>query len=138
MRRNLQKVYELLEISPPHRLFSPISDILKKTEIEVVSPKAYIAPVIDGKEGNYFEWLNAGSVEVAAIGVPSDKSGEVVKVFVVKKDQSLKKEDIINYARENLTGYKVPKHVEFRQELPKSNVGKILRRVLREEEDKVS
>jgi long-chain acyl-CoA synthetase len=78
-----------------------------------------------------------GVLEVAAIGVPSEKSGEVVKVFVVKKDKSLKEEDVIAYARENLTGYKVPKHVEFREELPKTNVGKILRRVLREEENKV-
>jgi long-chain acyl-CoA synthetase len=70
-------------------------------------------------------------LEVAAIGVPDDKSGEVVKIFVVKKDSSLKKEEIIAYCKENLTGYKVPKHVEFRSELPKTNVGKILRRELR-------
>lgn len=73
-------------------------------------------------------------LEVAAIGVPDAKSGEVVKVFVVKKDRSLKKDEIITYCRENLTGYKVPKHVEFRDELPKTNVGKILRRALREKE----
>lgn len=71
-------------------------------------------------------------MEVAAVGIPSEKSGEVVKVFVVKKDPSLTEEEIINYARENLTGYKVPKAVEFRDDLPKSNVGKILRRHLRE------
>jgi len=74
--------------------------------------------------------------EVAAIGVPHEKSGEVVKVFVVKSDKSLTKEEIIAYCRENCTGYKVPKYVEFRDELPKSNVGKILRRVLKEEEEK--
>ncbi|MEL7163666.1 MAG: AMP-binding protein, partial [Bacteroidota bacterium] len=74
-----------------------------------------------------------GILEVAAIGIPSEKSGEVVKVFVVRKDKSLKDDDVITYARENLTGYKVPKAVEFREELPKSNVGKILRRMLREE-----
>ncbi len=72
-------------------------------------------------------------LEVAAIGVSDDKSGEVVKVFIVKKDNSLKKEEIISYCRENMTGYKVPKQVEFRDELPKTNVGKILRRALRED-----
>lgn len=71
-------------------------------------------------------------LEVAAIGIPHDKSGEVVKIFVVKKDKSLKKGEIIDYCRENLTGYKVPKEIEFRDELPKTNVGKILRRALRE------
>jgi len=75
-------------------------------------------------------------LEAAAIGIPDEKSGEVVKVFVVKKDQSLTKKELIAYCRENLTGYKVPKHVEFRDELPKTNVGKILRRALREEEQK--
>lgn len=70
-------------------------------------------------------------LECAAIGIPHDKSGEVVKVFVVKKDKSLKEEEVIAYCRENLTGYKVPKEVEFRDELPKSNVGKILRKELR-------
>ncbi|MBR9921060.1 MAG: AMP-binding protein [Bacteroidetes bacterium] len=72
-------------------------------------------------------------LEVAAVGIPDDKSGEVVKVFVVKKNKSLKKDAVIAYARENLTGYKVPREVEFRDELPKTNVGKILRRKLREE-----
>lgn len=71
-------------------------------------------------------------LEVAAIGIPDKKSGEVVKVFVVKKDNSLTKDEIISFSRENLTGYKVPKKVEFRKELPKTNVGKILRRELRE------
>jgi long-chain acyl-CoA synthetase len=71
-------------------------------------------------------------LECAAVGIPSDKSGEVVKLFVVKKDKSLKEDEVIAYARENLTGYKVPKAVEFREDLPKSNVGKILRRHLRE------
>ncbi|MBK8632726.1 MAG: AMP-binding protein [Saprospiraceae bacterium] len=70
--------------------------------------------------------------EVAAVGVPSEQSGECVKVFVVKKDQSLTKEEVIAYAKENLTGYKIPKEVEFRTELPKTNVGKILRRQLRD------
>ena len=71
--------------------------------------------------------------EVAAIGVPHEKSGEVVKVFIVKSDNSLTKDEIIAHCRENCTGYKVPKVVEFRDELPKTNVGKILRRVLKEE-----
>jgi len=71
-------------------------------------------------------------LEVAAIGVKDDKSGEVVKVFVVKKDNSLSESELISYCKENMTGYKVPKHVEFRTELPKTNVGKILRRALRD------
>jgi long-chain acyl-CoA synthetase len=77
-------------------------------------------------------------LEVAAIGVPDAKSGEVIKVFVVKKDQSLTEEELKKYCHENLTNYKVPKYFVFKTELPKSNVGKILRRVLKEEEAKVS
>jgi long-chain acyl-CoA synthetase len=77
---------------------------------------------------------NPKVVEVAAIGVPDEKSGEVIKVFVVKRDQQLTKEELLKYCYENLTKYKVPKHVEFRKELPKTNVGKILRRALKEEE----
>ncbi len=73
-------------------------------------------------------------LEVAAIGVPDDKSGEAVKIFVVKKDQSLTAEELKTYCHEELTGYKRPKHIEFRDELPKTNVGKILRRALRDEE----
>lgn len=69
--------------------------------------------------------------ESAAIGIPDEKSGEVVKVFIVKKDESLTADEIIAHCRENLTAYKVPKQVEFRAELPKTNVGKILRRELR-------
>jgi long-chain acyl-CoA synthetase len=75
-------------------------------------------------------------MEVAAIGVPHEKSGETVKAFVVKKDKSLTEQEVIEHCKKNLTGYKVPKHVEFRKDLPKSNVGKILRRLLREEEEK--
>jgi long-chain acyl-CoA synthetase len=71
-------------------------------------------------------------LEVAAIGVPDEKSGEVVSLFVVKKDPSLTVEDIKAFCKENLTGYKCPRYVEFRDELPKSNVGKILRRELRD------
>jgi long-chain acyl-CoA synthetase len=72
-------------------------------------------------------------LEAAAVGIPSEKSGEVVKLFVVKKDKSLKEKELLEYCRENLTGYKVPKEIEFRTELPKTNVGKILRRKLRDE-----
>ena len=70
-------------------------------------------------------------LEVAAIGIPSEKSGEVVKVFIVRKDKSLKEKEIITFCKQHCTGYKVPKEIEFRDELPKSNVGKILRRKLR-------
>ncbi|SIR17198.1 long-chain acyl-CoA synthetase [Shewanella morhuae] len=72
-------------------------------------------------------------IEVAAVGVPNEASGELVKVFVVTKDKSLTAEGIIKHCRIHLTGYKVPKLVEFRDELPKTNVGKILRRELRDE-----
>ncbi len=71
-------------------------------------------------------------LELAAIGVPNEKSGEAVKVFVVKKDPSLTEKEVADFARENLTGYKVPKEIAFIEELPKSPVGKILRRHLRE------
>jgi long-chain acyl-CoA synthetase len=69
--------------------------------------------------------------EVAAIGVPDDKTTEAVKLFIVKKDESLTAEEVISFCREQMTNYKVPKQVEFRTELPKSNVGKILRKDLR-------
>ncbi len=72
-----------------------------------------------------------GVLEVAAIGVPDEKSGEVPKLFIVKKDASLTDKDVIDFCRKNLTAYKVPRFVEFRTELPKTNVGKILRRELR-------
>ena len=73
-----------------------------------------------------------GVLEVAAVGVPDEKSGEVVKVVIVKKDPSLTAEMVKEHARANLTGYKHPRIVEFRKELPKTNVGKILRRELRD------
>ncbi|EJN6827289.1 long-chain fatty acid--CoA ligase [Vibrio cidicii] len=79
--------------------------------------------------------LHGKVLEVAAIGQPHEVSGEVVKIYVVKRDPSLTKEEIINHCRQHLTGYKVPKLIEFREELPKTNVGKILRRVLRDEND---
>nr|WP_245432762.1 long-chain fatty acid--CoA ligase [Mesorhizobium loti] len=72
-----------------------------------------------------------GVLEVAAIGVPDEKSGEIPKLFVVKKDPNLTAEALLDYCKQNLTGYKRPKYIEFRTELPKTNVGKILRRELR-------
>ncbi|MBW3138817.1 long-chain-fatty-acid--CoA ligase FadD [Ferrimonas balearica] len=72
--------------------------------------------------------------EVAAVGVPNEVSGEVVKIFVVRKDSRLSEEVLMDHCRKHLTGYKVPKLIEFRDELPKTNVGKILRRALREEQ----
>ena len=73
-----------------------------------------------------------GILEAAAIGVADEKSGEIVKVFAVRKHENISEQDVIDYCRENLTGYKRPKLVEFRDELPKTNVGKILRRALRD------
>jgi len=72
-----------------------------------------------------------GVLEAAAIGIPHDVCGEEVKVFVVRKNPNLTEEEIIEHCRKNLTNYKVPKHVEFKDDLPKTNVGKILRRELR-------
>jgi long-chain acyl-CoA synthetase len=74
-----------------------------------------------------------GVLECAAIGIPDPKSGEAVKLFVVRKDPSLTAESLLEHCRAHLTGYKVPREIEFRTELPKSNVGKILRRELRDE-----
>ena len=74
-----------------------------------------------------------GVLEVACVGVPDQHSGEAVKLYVVRKDKSLSKEDVLAYCKEQLTGYKRPKYVEFRDSLPKTNVGKILRRELRDE-----
>ena len=75
--------------------------------------------------------LHPGVLECAAIGVPDERSGEAVKLFVIRRDPALAEEDIAAYCRENFTAYKRPKAIEFRDELPKSNVGKILRRELR-------
>jgi len=75
--------------------------------------------------------LHPGVLECAAIGVPDEKSGEAVKLYVVRRDPSLGESDVLDYCKENFTAYKRPKHVEFRDDLPKSNVGKILRRELR-------
>jgi len=75
--------------------------------------------------------MNPKVLEAAAIGIPDDRSGEVVKLFVVKKDKSLKEKELVEYCREYLTSYKIPKIIEFRDSLPKSNIGKILKRDLR-------
>ena len=75
--------------------------------------------------------LCPGVMECAAIGVPDEKQGEAIKVFVIKSDPALTEDDVVKYCHDNLTGYKRPKYIEFRDELPKSNVGKILRRQLR-------
>lgn len=77
-----------------------------------------------------------GVLEAAAIGLPDERSGEVVKVFVVRKNDNVSKQDIIDHCKENLTNYKRPRIIEFRDSLPKTNVGKILRRALRDEESK--
>ncbi len=75
--------------------------------------------------------LHPGVLEVGAVGVPDDRAGEVPKIVVVRKDADLSAEQIVAHCRKHLTGYKVPRHVEFRDELPKTNVGKVLRRALR-------
>ena len=77
--------------------------------------------------------MHPGVLEVAAIGVPDEHSGEVPKLFIVKKDPALTEADVLRHCHEQLTGYKRPKYVEFRVDLPKTNVGKILRRALRDE-----
>ena len=74
-----------------------------------------------------------GILEAAAIAKPDEKSGEVVKLFVVRTDDTVTEADVLKHCKANLTGYKVPKHIEFRDELPKTNVGKVLRRALRDE-----
>jgi long-chain acyl-CoA synthetase len=77
--------------------------------------------------------MHPGVLECAVIGVADEHSGEVPKVYVVRKDPQLTEQDVLEHCRKELTGYKRPKYVEFRSELPKTNVGKILRRALREE-----
>ena len=82
--------------------------------------------------------MHPGVLECAAVGVPDKKSGEAVKLFVVRKDHALTAEDVITHCRDHLTGYKCPRDVEFRGDLPKTNVGKILRRQLRDEARRVA
>ena len=73
-----------------------------------------------------------GVLECAAVGVPNPHSGEAVKLYVVRSDPTLTEEQVMRFCHDNLTGYKRPKYIEFRDELPKSNVGKILRKELRD------
>lgn len=75
--------------------------------------------------------MHPGVLECAVVGVPDERSGEAVKLFAVKRDPSLSEEDLGAYCKDNFTAYKRPKYIEFREELPKTNVGKILRRELR-------
>ena len=73
-----------------------------------------------------------GVLECGVVGVPDEKSGEAVKVVIVRKDPNLTKEAVIEHCRKELTGYKLPRHVEFRDALPKTPIGKVLRRELRD------
>jgi long-chain acyl-CoA synthetase len=77
--------------------------------------------------------MHPGVMESAVIGVPDGEGGEVVAAYVVRKDPTLTADALRHFCRENLTGYKVPKRIEFREALPKTNVGKVLRRVLKDE-----
>lgn len=118
---------------------------LKTGDVAVMNPDGF-AKIVDRKKDmilisgfnvypNEVEDVIASHpkvLEVAAIGVPDEKSGEAVKVFIVKKDQSLTEREIHEYCHKELVNYKVPKYIEFKNELPKTNVGKILRRALRE------
>lgn len=117
---------------------------LKTGDIAVISDDGYLK-IVDRKKDmilvsgfnvfpNEVEEVVASHpkvLEVAAVGVPDEKSGELVKIFVVKKDQSLTEAELMEHCKKNLTGYKLPKFIEFRNELPKTPVGKILRRMLR-------
>jgi long-chain acyl-CoA synthetase len=99
----------------------------KKDMITVSGFKVYPNEVEEVAAGH------PGVFESAAIGQPDEKSGEVVALYVVRKDPDLTAEALVTYLRQHLTSYKVPRHIHFRTELPKSNVGKILRRALREQ-----
>ena len=118
----------------------------KSGDVGVMDDKGYVK-IVDRKKDmilvsgfnvypNELEGVIAahpGVLQCAAIGVPDEHSGEAVKVFVVRKDPNLTQEALMAYCKEQLTGYKKPKYIEFREELPKTNVGKILRRMLRDE-----
>jgi long-chain acyl-CoA synthetase len=119
---------------------------LRTGDVAIMDAKGYIR-IVDRKKDmilvsgfnvypNEIEQVvstHPGVLECAAIGVPDEHSGEVPKVFVVKKDPQLTEQDVLEHCKKELTGYKRPKYVEFRTELPKTNVGKILRRALRDE-----
>ena len=117
---------------------------LRTGDIGIMDPKGYTRIVDRKKDMILVSGFNvypnelenvistcSGVVECAAVGVPDEKQGEAIKIYVVKNDPTLTEEDVAHHCRENLTGYKVPKYIEFRDELPKTNVGKILRRELR-------
>jgi long-chain acyl-CoA synthetase len=118
----------------------------KSGDVGVMDPQGYVK-IVDRKKDmilvsgfnvfpNELEGVIAahpGVLECAVIGVPDEHSGEAVKVFVVRKDPNLTSDQLMDYCKRELTGYKKPKYIEFRNELPKTNVGKILRRVLRDE-----
>jgi long-chain acyl-CoA synthetase len=120
-------------------------------DIGIMSPEGLIS-IVDRKKDmisvsgfkvfpNELEGIVAkhpGVLECAVVGVPDDKTGEAVKLFVVRKDPKLTAEELLKYCHAEMTAYKVPKYIEFRDELPKTNVGKILRRALREEKPKTS
>lgn len=116
----------------------------KSGDIGVMDPRGYVRIVDRKKDMILVSGFNVypteieqvvsehpGVLECAAVGVPDAKSGEAVKLYVVKKDPSLSEEDLAGYCRDNFTAYKRPRWIEFRDDLPKSNVGKILRRELR-------
>jgi long-chain acyl-CoA synthetase len=119
---------------------------LRTGDVAVMDPSGYVR-IVDRKKDmilvsgfnvypNEIEdvlALHPGVLESAAVGVPDTKTGEAVKIYVVKKDPSLTEDSLLDHCRKNLTAYKVPRHIAFRNELPKTNVGKILRRQLRDE-----